>query len=272
MLSAERYRDTITTESARLRDALRRIEPDVHVPTCPEWNADDLLFHLFEEQVFWREVLTRKVREDGEAAEIEPPERPQTRSELFSLAQAATAGLVEELQRHEPTERAWSWASDQSAGFITRRQAHEAVIHRIDAELASTPASGSSPVAVDLAEDGVDEVLRVFLGDVPEGVTATPRHGSGVRIVATDTGATWMVAMAHLSGTGADGTEYDETSLLVSKDDTPDGRDHPVGVFSATAEDLYRWFWQRPTLTDPKRGGDVVTVAEFERVARAADL
>lgn len=272
MLSAERYRDTITTESARLRDALKKIEPDAHVPTCPEWNADDLLFHLYEEQVFWREVFTRQVREDADAAEIEPPEQPEMRSELFTLAEAATAGLVEELQRHEPTERAWSWANDQSAGFIARRQAHEAVIHRIDAEVASTPANGSSPVEVDLAEDGVDEVLRVHLGDVPQGVTATPRRESGVRIVATDTGATWMAAIAHLSGTGADGTEYDETSLLVSEQDTPDGRDSPVGVFSATAEDLYRWFWQRPTLTEPKRGGDVVTVAEFERVARAADL
>lgn len=272
MLSAERYRDAITMESARIRDVLGRVEPDALVPTCPEWNADDLLFHLFEEQVFWREVFTRRVRQDADAAEIEPPEEPETRGELFALAEAATAALVEELERHEPHERAWSWASDQSAGFIARRQAHDAVIHRIDAEVASTPASGSSPVQVDLAEDGVDEVLRVYLGNVPEGVTATPRRASGVRIVATDTGATWMVAIAHLGGTGVDGTEYDETSLFVAQDDTPDGRDNPVGVFSATAEDLYRWLWRRPTLTQPKRGGDVVTVAEFERVARAADL
>ncbi|WP_168583501.1 maleylpyruvate isomerase N-terminal domain-containing protein [Gephyromycinifex aptenodytis] len=272
MLSAERYCNAISTESALLRDALGSAEPDAHIPTCPDWNADDLLFHIYEEHVFWRQVLTHPVRRDADAAELEPPEEPETRGELFTVSEAATAALIGELGRHELSERAWSWASDQSVGFIARRQAHDAVMHRIDAEVATRAAGGSSPVDVDLAEDGVDEVLRVYLGDIPEGVKATPRRASGVRIVATDTGATWMAFIAHLSGTGADGTEYDEISLMVADDDTADGHDHPVGVFSATAEDLYRWFWRRPTLTEPKRGGDLVTVAEFERVARAADL
>ena len=52
----------------------------------------------------------------------------------------------------------WSWANDQTAGFSYRRQAHEALIHRLDAELA-----GGERTAIDarLAADGVGEVLGV---------------------------------------------------------------------------------------------------------------
>ena len=49
-------------------------------------------------------------------------------------------------------------------GFVRRRQAHEALIHRIDAELT---AGRRTPVDPLLGADGVDEALRVMYGGVP---------------------------------------------------------------------------------------------------------
>ena len=56
----------------------------------------------------------------------------------------------------------WMWNLDgRHAGYIARRQAHEALIHRIDAELT---AGRRTPVDAALGTDGIDEVLSVMHG------------------------------------------------------------------------------------------------------------
>src|SRR4029078_11382856 len=61
----------------------------------------------------------------------------------------------------DPAEEAWTWSSEQTVGFTFRRQAHEALIHRLDAEQA---AGQGSPLDPELPADGVDEVLDVMDG------------------------------------------------------------------------------------------------------------
>ncbi len=48
------------------------------------------------------------------------------------------------------------WADDKTAGYIARRQAHEALVHRLDAELT---VGDRTPLDPRLAADGVDEAL-----------------------------------------------------------------------------------------------------------------
>src|SRR5918995_144022 len=60
---------------------------------------------------------------------------------------------------HLATVQRW-WA----VGFILRRQAHEALIHRVDAEQAAGVPSDVDPA---LASDGVHEVLAVMYGGCP---------------------------------------------------------------------------------------------------------
>lgn len=52
----------------------------------------------------------------------------------------------------------WSIAPD-TAAFWRRRAAHELAVHRWDAETAHTP----SPIATDLARDGIAEYFEVFV-------------------------------------------------------------------------------------------------------------
>src|SRR5699024_7302518 len=48
---------TIRQEADRLASALTTVSPDQQVPTCPEWTAEDLLWHLTEVHEFWAEIL-----------------------------------------------------------------------------------------------------------------------------------------------------------------------------------------------------------------------
>ena len=48
---------TIREETERSVAALASTAPDQQVPTCPDWTADDLLWHLAEVHEFWAAIL-----------------------------------------------------------------------------------------------------------------------------------------------------------------------------------------------------------------------
>ena len=50
------------------------------------------------------------------------------------------------LEAADPAEEAWNWSDDHTVGFILRRQAHEALVHRVDAELAAGDRTDLDPL------------------------------------------------------------------------------------------------------------------------------
>lgn len=144
-------------------------------------------------------------------------------------------------------------------------------MHRLDAELTVAPdGSARTPIDAALAADGVDEALRVVLSAAPPWATITPQAGRTVRVVATDTGDTWLVTLARRTGSDPEGREHDDPTIYVAGQDPVDGTVHPAGILSGTAEDLYCRLWRRPVLTEPQRAGDQALVAELEGALEVA--
>ncbi len=106
--------------------------------------------------------------------------------------------LADALEATSPGTAVWTWFdADQSAGFVRRRQAHEALIHRLDAELTSGDVSAIDP---ELASDGVAEVFDWMYSGIP-GWAQHERSGALGRVTTTDTGGEWFVQLGSLSGT-----------------------------------------------------------------------
>ena len=145
------------------------------------------------------------------------------------------------LEAADPAEEAWNWSDDHTVGFILRRQAHEALIHRVDAELAAGLPSEVDPA---LATDGVHEVLAVMYGGMPPWGTWEPGEGL-LRVDATDTGEEIWLRFGTFSGTSpASGTTYtDEEDFHVV--DPPAGDDEPDVVIDGPAAALDLWLWSR---------------------------
>src|SRR5512133_2637565 len=134
-LDAATYLDHLRRESGRFREVLAACGPEVRVPSCPGWDTSDLLFHLARVQGFWATIVrTRPAPVDREAPE---PARPSSYDGLLAFFDESHAALVAELERADPADEAWTWSTEQTVGFTIRRQAHEALIHRLDAELAA---------------------------------------------------------------------------------------------------------------------------------------
>ena len=243
------YNEHLVRESARFADAIRQAAPEAAVPSCPGWTADDLLWHLGQVQYFWGTVVLDAA--DGTTAEQRTPDRPAGRAALEDFYRQASERLAGSLAGADPAAHAWTWAPDQTVGFIQRRQAHEALIHRVDAELA---AGRRTPLDPRLAADGVDEGLRVMYGGCPPWGTITPEPGRTLRIRATDSGDTWLVTLARFTGTDPeDGKSYDEPDIHIAASDTGEA---VMAEISGTASDLDCWLWNRDPPGPVTQSGD----------------
>ena len=250
------YLTHLAHESARFAQAIREAPPDAPVPSCPDWNADDLLWHLAEVQWFWATVVREGV--PGERAEDFQPERPADRAGLLAFFAEASASLGEILAATPAEAAAWTWSADQTVGFIRRRQAHEALIHRVDAELT---AGNRTPIDPLLGADGVDEAVRVMYSGLPDWGTFTADHARTVRVRAADTGDTWLVTLGRFTGTDTAGTSYDDPDIQPAAADSG----QPAGAeISGSAADLDCWLWHRPPLGPVERTGDPEVLRGFQ--------
>ena len=250
-------------ESARFAEAVRLARPDARVPSCPDWDADDLLWHLAEVQSFWATIVADGV--PGEEAEKRKPERPAGRDGLLALYKRASRALGDALAAAEPGAYAWTWSDDKTVGFIRRRQAHEALIHRVDAELT---AGDRTPLDPQLAADGADEALRIMYGGLPDWGSFTAEPGRTIRLRATDSGASWLVTPGRFTGTDPEGgTSYDDEPCLDVAGTDPGGP--AAAEVGATAADLDCWLWNRPPSGPLGRSGDAGALAALDEVLRS---
>jgi uncharacterized protein (TIGR03083 family) len=255
------YLDHLHRESRRFAAALAGADPAAPVPTCPDWTAADLLWHLTEVQWFWGTIVGERLQ-DPSSAEATKPARPDAYAELAELFGTATGRLSVALAEGADTTAVWTWASDRSVGFIRRRQAHEALIHRLDAELV-----GGEPGLMDaaLSADGVDELLRVMWAELPGWATFTPSGGE-VLLAATDTGDAWLAVLGRFTGTSpTSGRTYDEPTITVA-DPAPAAA--PAARVRGTAAALDRWLWNRGD-AGLERTGDPAALANLDGLVTA---
>ena len=81
----------LAQESARFAEAIRHAPPEAPVPTCPDWTADDLLWHLANVQYFWGTVVREGLA--GDKADELTPERPGDRAGLLEFYEDASGRL-----------------------------------------------------------------------------------------------------------------------------------------------------------------------------------
>lgn len=251
------YLAHLRAESDRFAAVLRDGDLDARVPTCPDWTAGDLLYHLAETFLFWARDIEQRA-DDPDPIEAAKPPKPADRDELFALYERCTAELINNLQTTPDDVRVWTWSDDQSVGFIRRRMSHEALIHRLDAELTVNALSDVDPA---LATDGVHEVLQHLRGGAPAWSTWEPGGAFG-RVQTTDTGAAWLVQLGDFSGLSPNtGKTYDHEPCLELV-----ASGEPTFAVSGTARDLDAWLWNRPPLAQPSVEGSAADFAAFETI------
>lgn len=220
------------------------------VPSCPDWSVADLVWHLTEVQWFWGQIVG-ELRSDPEFPSLDRP----ADEKLIPLYRKVSTELVDVLTRQDPNAACWSWHDEgHSVGWVRRRQAHEALIHRADAELAA----GQVPsLDRELAEDGIDEFIDVMHDGFPAW-GSFEKMGQVVDIVAP--GYASALELGWFTGTSPEGKSYAEDAFRRAEP----GQGNVVLTGDASTLDL--WMWRRAPMDAVQVGGDA-SLAERLRVA-----
>lgn len=166
-LTVDEHLAALGAASLRLERDAREAGEAARVPTCPGWDARDLLAHI----VMVHEWAAAHIGgEDAEQVRSESELRASD-DDLLQLFSTGSERLVSALRESPDDLDAMVFLHDAPGprAFWARRQAHETTIHAVDAlaaRLGRPPASAEVPISTDLALDGIDELL---LGFVPRG-------------------------------------------------------------------------------------------------------
>ncbi|MBM6402785.1 maleylpyruvate isomerase family mycothiol-dependent enzyme [Phycicoccus sp. CSK15P-2] len=193
------YLTSVRSDVARVAGLVEGLAEgdDPAVPACPGWGLRSLVAHLGGVH---RMVTAATTGVSSRSVDHLPADGTHLGPWLREGAEAMLATLDV-----DPATSAWSFDPDgRTVGFWQRRQAVETLVHRVDAEQAT---SSPTPVAPEVAADGVAEVLDTLVRlRTAAGVVEAPSRA--VEIVATDTGDRWCHGpgepQARVSGRAGD--------------------------------------------------------------------
>lgn len=182
--------DLLAEEVARFAGVVAEVPAAAPVPSCPGWAVADLALHVGTVHR-WAERLVRARAQEriGRSDDVLDPGPPSP-----EWLREGGAALVATLRATDPDAPTWAWGRDQHVRFWSRRQLHETLVHRIDAELAAGRASAVEPA---VAADAIDELLE----NLPASVRFSPKvallRGDGRRLAVapSDAEQSWVITL-----------------------------------------------------------------------------
>jgi uncharacterized protein (TIGR03083 family) len=251
---------TLEQHTAALRRALDRMAesvveagPEATVPSCPGWTVRDLVAHIG----MVHRWATANLVGDAEMARTPEPIEVEGRTQPDPAAwlRSGGAALLEAIDAADDDLDALVFLKDAPPPrqFWTRRQCHETTIHGVDAlgaRLGRLPTTAEADVPLDIAVDGIDELLTGFVPRRRERVRSATPYSLGVR--PDDAPSTWLL-------------EVSEDPVVTSRHSGP-GAPRTDRVLTGPAAGLYLALWNR--------GDDVVdetsVLAEWREQMRVA--
>lgn len=210
VLDHERYCREIVAQAELLGEAAEAAEPSTAVPSCPEWNLEQLMLHVGGE-LRWVERIVRtrdRVEICAAHADGNPEPTGQHTASLGGWLVEGAEGLVDALRSAGPEAAVWNPLEGVPSNALSwaRRMTHEVLLHRADAVFAVGAEFAPEP---EVAVDALDE--WVWLCALPQLAEADPElrrllgGGNTVHLHATDVAdelaAEWLVDLTGESVT-----------------------------------------------------------------------
>lgn len=198
-LPAELYYAGIDASTAALAALVDSADPDLAIPSCPDWTLRQLATHLGRTQRWAAEIVRTRSAEFIEFRSVPDGKLPDDEAARGRWLTAGAARLIDAL-REAGDEEVWAFGQLTQASFWARRMSHEAMVHSADAQLAAGEEVSLTP---ELAADAIDEWLTVMSGPRfgrPDPRLAALPPGRSLHIHATDpelaTEGEWRVTHA----------------------------------------------------------------------------
>ncbi|MGI5501746.1 maleylpyruvate isomerase N-terminal domain-containing protein [Lentzea sp. CA-135723] len=224
--------------------------PHKGVPACPGLNLGETVRHVgggYRWALAWMDL-----GREPEAGEWQ--DHPEPGGDPLEFMRSGAQAVIARLEAHDEDEpcATW-WPQQQNHGFWRRRLAHETTLHRMDVQGAAGMEVGA--VADEVAVDGVDEVLTLWLGHKLDVLGVLGSRDSLVTIQVED----------HLWLTRC-GPQGASAWRVVDPEDA-----HVADAqVSASPMTMYRWLWGRLPDRLVETIGDHDAVAQLWALLRLA--
>jgi uncharacterized protein (TIGR03083 family) len=229
-VDVEEHVAELEVQGRALASAAERAGPGAAVPTCPGWTVRDLVAHTAGVHN-WAASFVR-AEPDADPEQELPPAAPG--EDVVARYRTAHADLVAALYAAPADLVTWAFLPAPSPlAFWARRQAHEAAIHRADAEAA---AGSAVTYPREFALDGIDELLLGFYAR--RSVRLRSERPYRVLVAPDDAPRSWLATI------GPEGCRTESPAPGTAAD----------CMLRAPASDLYLALWNRPAT--PRLEGD----------------
>ncbi len=237
-MDAHALAGALRTEVAAFAVAAELSPGDRPVPGCPGMSVADLVRHVGSVH----RLVTRWVTRGSRPTEWPCDPNGADPVDWYRVGAASLIAVLDPTRAAEPAATWCPW--DRTVGFWLRRMAHETAVHRVDAQAATGLAAPLEPA---LAVDGIEEVLRLWLGcHLPPGA-----HTEGRAVTLRVPGREWTVAL------------HEQVVDYCPQAD-------PAAVVSGSASALDLWLWGRAPLADLSVEGDEAVVHALRAAVAAA--
>jgi hypothetical protein len=255
-----RLRTRLGEDFRLLRAAIAAADPQDVVPSRPEWTATRLARHVAQTYLHEAESIR-----SGASPEDWPPS--DLNPDPVGLLDESFAALTAVFDERRPTDPAPTWhRPDQTVGFWIRRTCLETVVRRVDAEQAA--GLELAPIPADIALDGVDEFLELFVGylseDRPERFADVLAQADPRPVIVSAGSRSWSVE-AQPAGVSV------RPALAVAGIGTVEPAGPPVAgpagegatLIEGEPDDLLLWLWRRAGDRSVHREGDAALLDQF---------
>jgi hypothetical protein len=244
-----RMLDLLGIEGQLLTAATHDVYPDHPVAGASGWTVREAvrdIGDLCEDTLAWMGASESAAQDWGVPGDADLPE-------MTSRFTARLADLLGEFGTRSADERCptW-WPEDRSVGFWLRRMVHATTVHRVDVQTAA--GVRMTAIETDVALDGIDEVLRLWLGYRLRALGISATRTCSILVSAAD--REWRVA--------ADPEVTKVTRLGAAEESIEDG------FVAGDAAAVFLWLWGRLPDRAVKATGDHDAIAQLWGLLRLA--
>ncbi|CAA9273793.1 MAG: hypothetical protein AVDCRST_MAG54-3160 [uncultured Actinomycetospora sp.] len=159
--STERFLDEVVLHTTAFADAAHTAGQDARVPSCPDWTVRDLAEHLGGVHRWCAGTVSRPGEKLVRRGVGDAP-MPESVDEVATWLLEGAATVTQTIRDAGEDTLVGGFGTMVPVAFWARRQCHETLVHRADAELAAgVPVLAD--VAPEIAADAVDEHLAMVV-------------------------------------------------------------------------------------------------------------
>ncbi|MBN9110671.1 MAG: maleylpyruvate isomerase family mycothiol-dependent enzyme [Pseudonocardia sp.] len=146
-------------ENVLFADLVRDSDPDLPVPTCPEWTMRKLGAHVGRGDRWAAAIVATRATEAVDPRTVADGKAPLPADEFGAWMRGGVAALAEAVENVGADTPVWTFTGPKPAAWWLRRRLHEQTVHRADAAIAVGASFDIAPV---LAADGLSEWLDLL--------------------------------------------------------------------------------------------------------------